>query len=413
MKIQYRVDQLEKGMYVAELDRPWIGTPFLFQGFIIESDEELGQLRELCKNVFVDDLKSSADVNLQKKLHSAVRGSTITVEFQEWKGLEKLRETISKIKTQGDDTVVRLTQYAESDANESSPSDRREHFRETRNAVTRLIDTIAADPKTSQWMRILAEQDASMGRHAMNTTTLAVGFAGALGWDTALKAVVGEGAMLHDIGMAKIPKKIRDKPGKLSKDEYNLIKLHPGYAATKLENNTGLDPRVLEIVRHHHERLDGSGYPDGLKDDMIPDYVQLVSICDVYDAYITDQCYRSKFTSSAAVARITKRGSKHFSKQLVESFIRWIGIYPLGSLVYLRNNSLAIVVASDEKKRLLPTVLLIRDTDGKTLLPRRTLNLGFIESAGLSAEWGLREIVDPKTVQIDVRQILIQELQMR
>ncbi|HVC29181.1 MAG TPA: DUF3391 domain-containing protein, partial [Gammaproteobacteria bacterium] len=150
MKIQYRVDQLEKGMYVAELDRPWIGTPFLFQGFIIESDEELGQLRELCKNVFVDDLKSSADVNLQKKLHSAVRGSTITVEFQEWKGLEKLRETISKIKTQGDDTVVRLTQYAESDANESSPSDRREHFRETRNAVTRLIDTIAADPKTSQ-----------------------------------------------------------------------------------------------------------------------------------------------------------------------------------------------------------------------------------------------------------------------
>ncbi|MGA9856169.1 MAG: HD domain-containing phosphohydrolase [Gammaproteobacteria bacterium] len=408
MKIQYRVEQLEKGMYVSELDRPWVGTPFLFQGFIIESDEELTQLRQLCKHVFVDDLKSSTDLNLQKKLHSAVRGSTITVEFQEWKGLEKLRETISKIKTQSDDTVVRLTQYAESD-----PSDRREHFRETRGAVTRLIDNISADPQTSQWMRILSEQDASMGRHAMNTTTLAVSFAGALGWDAALKAVVGEGAMLHDIGMAKIPKQIRDKPGKLSKDEYNLIKLHPGYAADKLANNTELDPRILEIVRHHHERLDGSGYPDGLKDDMIPEYVQLVSICDVYDSYITDQCYREKLTSSAAVARITKRSIRHFSKELVEKFIRWIGIYPLGSLVYLRNKSLAIIVASDEKKRLQPTVLLVRDADGKALLPRRTLNLGFIESAGLSAEWGLREIVDPKTVQINVRQILLQELQMR
>ncbi len=412
MKIQYRVEELEKGMYIAELDRPWVGTPFMFQGFTIESDEELAQLRELCKHVFVDDLKSSADMNLQKKLHSAVRGSTITVEFQEWKGLEKLRETLTKIKTQSDDTVVRLTQYAESETNESSPSDRQVRFRETRNAVTRLIDTIAADPKTSQWMRILSEQDATLGRHAMNTTTLAVGFAGALGWDTALKAAVGEGAMLHDIGMAKIPKQIRDKPGKLSKDEFNLIKLHPGYAATKLESNAGLDPRVLEIVRHHHERLDGSGYPDGLKDDMIPEYVQLVSICDVYDSYITDQCYREKFTSSAAMAHITKRAIRHFSRELIEKFIRWIGIYPLGSLVNLRNNSLAIIVASDEKKRLHPTVLLVRDADGKALLPRRTLNLQFIDSAGLSAEWGLREIVDPKSVQINVRQILLQELQM-
>jgi HD-GYP domain-containing protein (c-di-GMP phosphodiesterase class II) len=413
MKIQYAVEKLEKGMYVAELDRPWVGTPFMFQGFTIETDEELEQLRQLCKHVFVDDLKSSMDLEIQKKLHSAVRGSTITVEFQEWKGLEKLRETITKIKTQTDDTVVRLTQYAESDADGDSSTNRRVQFRETRGAVTRLIDTISADPKTSQWMRILAEQDASMGRHAMNTTTLAVGFAGSLGWDNALKAVVGEGAMLHDIGMAKIPKQIRDKPGKLSKDEYNLVKLHPGYAATKLASNTDLDSRVLEIVRHHHERLDGSGYPEGLKDGMIPDYVQLVSICDVYDSYITDQCYREKFTSSAAMARITKRAVRHFSKELVESFIRWIGIYPLGSLVYLRNNSLAIIVASDEKKRLNPTVLLIRDAKGKALLPRRTLNLQFIESAGLSAEWGLREIVDPKTVKVDVRQILLEELQMR
>jgi HD-GYP domain-containing protein (c-di-GMP phosphodiesterase class II) len=408
MKIQYRVEQLEKGMYVAELDRPWIGTPFMFQGFIIESDEELEQLRQLCKSVFVDDLKSSADLAVQKKLHNTVRGSTITVEFEEWKGLEKLRETIKKIKRQSEDTVVRLTQYAESDT-----ADRREHFHETREAVTHLIDNISADPKTSQWMRILSEQDATMGRHAMNTTTLAVGFAGALGWDASLKAVVGEGAMLHDIGMAKIPKQIRDKPGPLSRDEFKLVKLHPGYAAAKLENNAGLDPRTLEIVRHHHERLDGSGYPDGLKGDMIPDYVQLVSICDVYDSYITEQCYREKLTSSAAVGRITKRGTRHFNKELVEGFIRWIGIYPLGSLVYLRNNSLAIIVASDEKKRLNPTVLLVKDAEGKALLPRRTLNLEFIESAGLSTQWGLREIADPKTVQIDVRQILLQEMQLR
>ena len=83
MKIQYRVEQLDKGMYVAELDRPWIGTPFLFQGFIIENDDDLAQLKQYCKYVFVDDLKSRSDPVVQEKLHGAVRGSTITVEIKE------------------------------------------------------------------------------------------------------------------------------------------------------------------------------------------------------------------------------------------------------------------------------------------------------------------------------------------
>ena len=408
MKIQYRVEQLDKGMYVAELDRPWIGTPFMFQGFIIENDGDLAQLKQYCKYVFVDDLKSRSDPVVQEKLHGAVRGSTITVEIKEWKGFDTLRKNIKTIRQQSDTAVVRLTKLAESDA-----GDRSEHLRDTREAVIHLINDISADPKTSLWMRIISEQDATIGRHAMNTTILAVGFAADLGWDAVLQGVVGEGAMLHDVGMAKIPRHIRDKPTALNRDERRLIKLHPGYAAAHLDSSTGLDPRILDIARHHHERLDGSGYPDGLTGDMIPDYVRLVSICDVYDSYTTAQCYRPQLTPSAAVARLTKRTATHFSKELVEKFIRWIGIYPLGSLVRLHNNSLAIIVASDEKKRLHPTVLLVRDPTGKAVLPRRTLNLEFIDSSGLSAQWGIREIVDPAAVQIDVRRILLEELQLR
>ncbi|MGB9429824.1 MAG: HD-GYP domain-containing protein [Gammaproteobacteria bacterium] len=408
MKIKYSVEQLEKGMYVAELDRPWAGTPFLFQGFMIESDEDLSQLRQCCKHVFVDDLKSRADQAVQNKLHSAVRGSTITVEFREWEGVHKLRDTIKKLETKRDDVVVRLTSLADSDVIEKSES-----LRDTREAVVHLIDDIAADPKTSLWMRILSEQNATIGRHAVNTTTLAVGFAADLGWDTDLQGIVGEGAMLHDVGMSKIPEQIRDKPAALSPEEFKLVKLHPQYAAKRLEGNQGFDPRIVEIVRHHHERLDGSGYPDGLAGDTIPDYVQLVAICDVYDSYTTEQCYRQQLTSSAAIRRLTQRAGQHFAKELVERFIRWIGIYPLGSLVRLRNNALAIIVVSDEKKRMRPTVLLIRDPEGQAILPRRTLNLEYIESAGLLDQWGLSEIVDPATAKVDVRQILLQEMQLR
>ncbi|MDE2459643.1 MAG: HD-GYP domain-containing protein [Gammaproteobacteria bacterium] len=408
MKIQLPVEKLEKGMYVAELDRPWEGTPFLFQGFTIEGEDDLAALRQQCQHVFVDDLKSSAEQALQDRLHTAVRGSAITVVFTEWEGAKKLRDTLKRIERKRDDVVTSLARLADSTLIEQD-----EQLQQTRGAVVQLIDDIAADPKTSLWMRILSEQDATIGRHAVNTSTLAVAFAAELGWDKELQSVVGEGAMLHDVGMARVPEKVRNKPGSLTAEEYRLVKLHPGYAAKRLEGGSKIDARILDIVRHHHERLDGSGYPDGLADGDIAPYVQLVSICDVYDTYTTVQPYRKQLTPSATMRRLTQRAGTQFDKELVEKFIRFIGIYPLGSLARLRNGGLAIIVASDEKRRLHPTVLLVKDADGKALRPRRTLNLAFIESGGLSDKYGITELIEPASVQIDVRDVLLQELQLR
>lgn len=409
MKIQYPVEKLEKGMYVAELDRPWEGTPFLFQGFVIEDDGDLVLLRECCKHVFVDDLKSDADKLLQDKLHAAVRGSAITnVEFHEWGGIEKLRETLQRAEVKTSAAVQSLTRFAESSVLEKGVS-----YREARVAIVNLIDEIAADPKTSQWIRILSKQDASISRHAVNTAALAIAFAADLGWDKELQSIVGEGAMIQDVGMARVPSQVRDKPGALTPLEHGLIKLHPAYAAKRLESSENLDPRILDIVRHHHERLDGGGYPDGLKEGEIAPYVQLVSICDVYEAYTTTKPYRKQLTSSLAMRRLTLSTGSHFNKDMVERFIRSIGIYPLGSLVRLKNNALAIVITSDEKRRLHPTILLVRDADGVARLPRHVLNLTFIETGMLPDKYGINDVLNPDDEHIDVRDILIQELQLR
>lgn len=408
MKIQLPVEQLEKGMYVAELDRPWEGTPFLFQGFVIESDADLAALRQHCRQVWVDDLKSSTAQALQDRLHSAVRGSAITVVFTEWEGAKKLRDTLKRIEQKRDDVVTSLARLAE-----SAVGGQAEDLQQTRSAVTGLIDDLASDPTAGLWLRILSEQDASISRHAVNTSALAVAFAAELGWNKELQGIVGEGAMLHDVGMARIPEKIRNKPGAFTEEEFGLVKLHPVYAATQMENSGNFDSRILEIVRHHHERFDGSGYPDGLADGDIPPYVQLVSICDVYDSYTTPQCYRKQLTPSAAMRRLTQRSASQFDRSLVEKFIRFIGIYPLGTLVRLRSGVLAVIVASDETRRLHPTVLLVKDAAGQMLMPRRTLNLAFIESGRLSAKYGIDEIIEPESVQIDVREILLQELQLR
>ncbi|MGH8279148.1 MAG: HD-GYP domain-containing protein [Gammaproteobacteria bacterium] len=408
MKIQYSVENLEKGMYVDELDRPWEGTPFLFQGFLIDSDADLVLLRQHCKHVFVDDLQSKADQALQDKLHAAVRGSTITtVVFQEWSGVDRLRETIKRGERVSAEARGRLTQFAAVTSIENT-----EDMQQTRAAIGSLIEDITADPKTSQWMRILSDQDASIGQHSVNTATLAVAFAADLGWDKQLQAIVGEGAMLHDVGMARVPPQVRQKPGKLDAAEYRLVKLHPGYGGKRLEGSDKFDPRILEIVRHHHERLDGSGYPDGLKGGGISPWVQVVSICDVYDSYTTLKPYRRQVTPSAAMRRLTQRSIRHFDKNLVEKFIRSIGIYPLGSLVRLQNGAVGIIVASDEKRRLHPTVLLVRTPDGESELPRRVLNLASLDPGPVAQEHRIKEILDPEAEQVDVRGILRQELQL-
>src|SRR5574340_1482062 len=141
MKIQLPVEKLEKGMYVAELDRPWEGTPFLFQGFTIEGEDDLAALRQQCQHVFVDDLKSSAEQALQDRLHTAVRGSAITVVFTEWEGAKKLRDTLKRIERKRDDVVTNLARLADSTLIEQD-----EQLQQTRGAVVQLIDDIAADP---------------------------------------------------------------------------------------------------------------------------------------------------------------------------------------------------------------------------------------------------------------------------
>lgn len=413
MKIKLAVDDVCMGMYVAELDRPWIGTPFLFQGFLVESPEEIEQLQDCCDYVFVDDLQSGQSREIQDALRAATGGlrsgrvQAIKVEFEEWKGAAKLRRTLERLNNTVERSRERIGNVLEDVRHGKSVQ-----ATETRAVVEELVDGASRNPHTAQWMTILHSESQQIAQHSMNVSVLATTFGRFLEWPESLLNAVSEGALLHDAGMSRVPHWILEKKGPLTQREFQLVRMHADYAARLLQKDGGYDSRVIEIVRHHHERIDGSGYPDGLRGHEIPAYVQAVSIIDVYESMTADKPYEAAMTPSVALTRLHGRVDVHFERQLVQAFIRCVGIYPLSSLVRLQNGALGIVVSSQEENRLKPVLLLIRGADGSALLPRRMVNLAVIEAQGMTG-WGIQEIADPEAEQVDVRRILLEEFMLR
>lgn len=411
MKVKMEVERLRLGMYVAELDRPWLETPFLFQGFIVDTEEDLAQLREYCEYVFVDDLQSRQDREIQQAIRGMAgtlrsgRVSAVTVEFEEWQGAKRLRETLRRLNQSVERTQARV---------ESVLKDvrlgRAVQAEQTRDMVREMVESASRNPHTAQWMTLLQSENEQIARHSMNVSVLAGTFARFLGWPEDMLNAVSEGGMLHDMGMARVPRVVLEKKGPLTAREFGIVRLHARYAARLLADSGGHDPRVIEIVRHHHERLDGSGYPDGLSGGAIPPYVQLVAIVDVYESMTGEKPYERALTPSVALTRLHKRVGTHFDRSLVEQFIRCIGIYPLSSLVRLQNDALGIVVSSQQDNRLKPVLLLVRGPDGRPLMPRRMVNLALMEGR---PGWVIDGIVEPEAEGIDTRRILIDEFMLR
>ena len=413
MKIKLDVDDLQVGMFVAELDRPWLETPFLFQGFCIESQDDLGQLREHCRHVFVDDLLSSAEHSVQLTLRDAIgtvrsgKVRAVTVEFEEWKGADRLRRTLARLNETAAQSRERIEHVLEDVRLGKSVQSG-----ETRAVIADLINDASRNPQTAQWMTVLQSENRQIAQHSMNVSVLATTFARFLEWPNPLLNVISEGALLHDAGMSRVPKWLLDKPGPLNAQEFRLVRMHAGYTANLLHSGGDHDPRVVEIVRHHHERVDGSGYPSGLRRHEIPAHVQLVGIVDVYESMTAEKPYESALSPSVALTRLHGRVDTHFDRLLVEAFIRCIGIYPLSSLVRLQNGALGIVVSSQEENRLKPALLLVRGPHGETLRPRRMVNLAAM-NAQRTPGWGIAGIANPDVENIDVRAVLLEEFMLR
>ena len=377
MKVKVDVSQLKKGMYVSELDRSWTETSFLLQGVLIDGEEEIAELQKSCEHVFVDADKSDESVYAHLRSLTALTQSAKSTNnfaahdsheadleqhtFQ--KELKVARKLHTRTRTFIDHALedVRLGQAVDTDA--------------AKELVTEVANSITRSPHALVWLTNMKERDEYTSIHCMNVCVMAVSFGRTLGMEKAELEMLGLGGLLHDLGKMRVPLEILNKPSKLTFEEFEVMKTHPVEGYNMLKSQGDLPSEVLDIVKHHHERRNGKGYPSQLDGDQINDMTRIVAIVDVYDAITSDRCYHDAISPYDALKNMYEWVKEDFDKEMIEKFIKCLGIYPIGCVVELNLGHVGIVVSASEKSKLRPIVMLVLNSKHEQFPKPKLINL--------------------------------------
>ena len=353
-------DELEIGMYVQELDRPWIETPFLFQGFTINTPEDIEKLKEFCDYVFITEEQHLVRPELARPTDTAanravsVKGLPSTpVHYQDQASVEQELGVARSAHHNLTKEVHALVGSIRIGRDISA--------REIAKAVEQMIDSIIRNPDAFFWLTMLKKVDSYAYHHAVDSSALAVAFGRHLGFGKEELNDLAIGVLLCDIGNTRLPKSLLRKPGKLSPDDREMIRQHVSHTVDIMKAIPGISETAVEIAYTHHERFNGNGYPRGLKGNEIPIGGRIAAIVDYYDAITSDRPYNPALSSHLAIRRLYEHRNVYFQEELVEQFIQTLGVYPTGSLVELSTGEVGVVLSQNRLRALRPKVMLILD----------------------------------------------------
>ena len=348
--------QLRVGMFIHDLDCGWMEHPFVRNQFLVTNEAEIRKIVEARIRGVVIDCRRGLDVDAPTVDESAaateaevtalaeaatVHGSmrvSLAEELQ--RAVHVRRQAEGLVRTVMQD--ARLGKAVELDQVSPVVQSVTESILRNSGALTSLLQ--------------LKNKDDYTFLHSVSVCALLVAFCRSRGMDEETIYQAGLGGLLHDTGKAMVPDAILNKQGRLTDDEFDIVKRHPRDGHDILVKTPGIGPVPLDITLHHHERRDGSGYPDRQAGDGISELAQMAAIVDVYDAITSDRCYHKGIPAAEALRKIYEWSKHHFNPALTQEFMRCVGIYPVGTLVLLESGRLGVVVEPHESSLLTPKV---------------------------------------------------------
>ena len=361
--VQISSSELKVGMYVSGLDRPWLEVPFPVQGFSIESPEDILRIQKYCKYVFVDtkknvmpgtEKKARPTSRPRKTKQQIFQGRKLKVYTDSATWAEELPKAKAAVDTLAE-TVDRLfNQLAAGGALDVV---------QVKQSVDPMIDSIARNPDACIWLARMKQQDTYTYQHSVGSSIWAVALGRQLGLPKSDLRSLAVGGLLFDIGKLRVNSELLGSSHSLTDEEFVEVRKHVEFGVEMISESGLMNKGVLDMVAHHHERHDGSGYPDALSGDNIPLYARIAAIVDCYDAITSHRSYARALPPSVAIKKMYEWRDLEFQAELVEEFIQAVGIYPAGTLVELSSGEVAVVVAEYRTSRLRPKVMVLLDAN--------------------------------------------------
>ncbi len=403
MKKKVAVKDLQFGMYVYELDRPWTETPFVFQGFEIKTQQQLDAIRQHCKHVFVDTVHGEREEEVTLSPGSGpiaadLKGTGKVVHVERASVEGELRNATE---------VHAATEFTVQRAFDAVRGEKALDSVELKLAVGNMTESMLRNPDAMILFTALQERGGYQLTRAVNVSTYMIAFARFLGMEPAMVERAGMVGLLQDVGMLKIPEAIREKRGRLAPHEYELVKTHVAQTQEQLQSTSGLSTEIAEIAALHHERRDGSGYPLGKKDEALGVLGAIAGIVDVFDALTAERPYAAPMSPSNALNFLNKLRGKTFHPVLVEQFVRCIGFFPVGSVVELNSGETGIVISQNPAKRLQPRVMVVRDAKGQPLRPQKLLDLARLPMVTSDEPYRVRRTLEYGKAGVSAKDILM------
>ncbi len=351
------VHDLLVGMYVVELDCPWIDTPFLFQGFLISSEDEIDQLHEYCDFVYIDVTQTHVTYREKRKKRTEIKNRRIyKVPVERELAVAVSHYDHAKKTVDNALSALRLSQ----DIN----------TQEVKTAVKSCVKSVLKNPNAMLWLTQIKDKDDYTAEHSLRVSIISI----ALGRELELMEKeledLGVAAMLHDVGKINIPIDVLNKEGSLNKEEYDLIKTHATHGRKLLMSKSDVPPIAVDVAYNHHEHLNGKGYPRGVTAESIPFFAKIVSVVDAFDAITSDRVYSDGRSTLEGLRILYDCRGQQFDEEIVRTFIRLVGIYPPGHIVELTNGEAGIILSCQRNNKLRPKVIVVRDKEKKSCAER-------------------------------------------
>ena len=408
MKKQVSVGELQFGVFIAELDRPWTETPFMFQGFVLKDDKQLEVLKQHCKHVFIDSEKGldlpdrklqSGPLNIGPKGPSVLASITNKTRYEELASVDAEMPRARAAQGKTDAAVKDMLDSIRAGKAIDAPR--------VKEAVTSMTDSVVRNPDAMLLLAKMKEKGERNLDRAVGVSIYMITFGRFLQLPREQLDLLGMLGLLQDVGKMRVPEEVLNKTGPLSNVEMALCRSHVEHSVAILKESAGLPPELPDLAALHHERYDGSGYPKALKGPQIGLFGVIAGLVDCFDALTHPRPFGEALAPSNALSMIYGWRDVQFDGPLVEQFIQCIGIFPVGAIVELNSGEMGIVIAQNLARRLQPRVMVVLDAKGNRKKPQVVLDLAKDPKVNPDMPYRIKRTLEKGSVPIDASEFFI------